>query len=86
MSISNASAILTMDMLDYQGWQEGPDWTILPGKSNKIFSYRELLTITESRHACGQFDILEESHDTLTINITQTSQEIIAIIRKGFDF
>ncbi len=33
----------------------------------------------------SQFDILEEPQDVLTIDITQTPQEIIAIIRKGFD-
>jgi gluconokinase len=33
----------------------------------------------------SQFDILEEPQDALTIDITQTPQEIIAIIRKGFD-
>jgi carbohydrate kinase (thermoresistant glucokinase family) len=33
----------------------------------------------------SQFDILEEPQDTLTIDITQTPQEIITIIRKGFN-
>ena len=31
----------------------------------------------------SQFDILEEPHDALTIDITHTPQEIISIIRKG---
>ncbi len=31
----------------------------------------------------SQFDILEEPHDAVTIDITHTPQEIISIIRKG---
>jgi gluconokinase len=33
----------------------------------------------------GQFDILEEPQNTLTVDITQTPQEIIAIILKGLN-
>ena len=33
----------------------------------------------------SQFDILEEPQDTLTIDISQTPQEIITIIRKGLN-
>jgi gluconokinase len=33
----------------------------------------------------SQFVLLEEPQDTLKIDITQTPQKIIAIIRKGFD-
>ena len=33
----------------------------------------------------SQFDILEEPRNTLTIDITQTPQKIIAIIRKGLN-
>ena len=33
----------------------------------------------------GQFDILEGPQDTLTIDITQTPQEIITLIRKGLN-
>jgi gluconate kinase len=33
----------------------------------------------------SQFDILEEPQDSMTIDITQTPQEIITIIRKGLN-
>ena len=34
----------------------------------------------------SQFDILEEPQNTLTIDITQTPQEIITLIRKGLNY